>query len=174
MNEITMKRTTKTIAASLLLACATLAVGAQESENNGTWGGLRMGYGTRIESPGVGVMVQTWLADWARLEIGGDYFFDGNKKGLMGKDQDVTLYDLTADVHFVLPLEGKFLPYAVVGATVAAWSINSSLDTHLGPNLGAGLDLRVSPKTRVDIEWHHNLVKDYGQSVFSLGAVFKF
>ena len=29
-NEITMRRTTKTIAASLLLACTTLTVGAQE------------------------------------------------------------------------------------------------------------------------------------------------
>lgn len=167
-------RRSKKLIASLLLACATLTAGAQDSENTGTWGGLRMGYGTRIESPSVGVMAQTWLADWARIEIGVNYFFDGNKKDLMDKEQDATLYDLTTDVHFVLPLEGNVQPYAVAGATVAMWNINSSLDTHLGPNLGAGLDLRVSPKTRIDIEWHHHLVKDYGQSVFTLGAVFKF
>lgn len=174
-NEITMRRTTKTIAASLLLAYATLTVGAQESENNGTWGGLCIGYGTRIESPGVGVMIQTWLVNWARLEIGGDYFFGGKKKDLMDRDHNVTLYDINTNIHFVVPLQGKVNPYALLGGGVVFCSGKGiSSETNIGSNVGAGIDLRVSPKTRVNIEWHHQFVKDYGQSVFTLGAVFKF
>ena len=173
-------RRVMTLAAAALMMCGVQKAAAQESENKGTWGGLRVSYGTRIENPGIGAVLQTWLCDWARAEVGCDYFFKKTNRTNLGNTgtgaliwaTEYSLYDLTADVHIVVPLAGKVHPYAVAGTTVAVWDVNSSMDTHIGPNLGVGFDLMVRSKTRLNIEWHHQLVKDYDQSVFSIGAVF--
>ena len=113
---------------------------------------------------GVGVKLQQGFAQQFRAEIGADLFF---------KKNDLSMFDINANFHWVIPVASVFNVYPLAGANIAFF--NHEIPTRLGLNLGGGLELYVAEKVKLVGEAKY-IISDNGFSRFgaNLGVAFLF
>ena len=130
--------------------------------------GVHLSYGTEIESLGIGVKYQYNFTDNLRFEPSINYYF--------GK-QDVDMFDLNANVHYLFPMASNIRVYPLAGLTFARWNF-SSFDgedvTRLGVNAGAGIEFDMTDQLMLNFELKYQFVSDLDQAVFSVGLAYMF
>ena len=70
--------------------------------------GFHLGYGTEIESVGIGVKYQYNILDALRLEPSVDYFF---------KNDGVDMFDFNVNAHYLFPVASGARLYPLFGLT---------------------------------------------------------
>lgn len=173
-----------------MLCVALVSVGAfaQKGEQRV---GLNLNYGTEIANVGLGAKYQYGLTDAIRLEGGFDYFF---------KKDGASMWDININAHYLFPFADKFAAYPLVGLTYTNWGLdyavgydmdsNSSTgnmwgmdeeiasgkvhESRFGVNLGAGIQYDITDNWAANFEIKYQLIGDFGQAVFGIGAAYKF
>lgn len=113
---------------------------------------------------GIGVKLQHNFADQLRSEIGTDLFF---------KKKDISIVDVNANFHYVVPVASGFDVYPLAGANIAFF--NHDIPTRIGLNLGGGLEYYITDTAKLVGEAKY-IVSDNGFSRFGLnfGVAFMF
>lgn len=134
--------------------------------------GAHINYGTKIESVGLGVHYRYGITDAVRLEPSASFYF---------KKDGVSMFDLGANVHYLIPLADKLILYPLAGAAFSSWrfdgfGVDEFKDTasRLAVNLGGGLEVPVSEHVAVGAEVKYQIIKDLNQLVVGLNLSYKF
>jgi len=174
----------------LMLCAALVSVGAfaQKGEQRV---GLNLNYGTEISNVGLGAKYQYGITDAIRLEGSFDYFF---------KKDGASMWDINVNAHYLFPFAEKFAVYPLVGLTYSHWKLDgidygsefegmspeeqeewgitdleeSSSASKFGVNLGAGVQYAINDRWGVNFEVKYQLISDFDQAVFGIGATYKF
>ena len=86
------------------------------------------------------------------------------------------MWDVNAVAHYLIPVASdKAFIYPLVGVGLTNW-VQSALkaSTRFTINAGAGFQFDVAEDFAINVEAKYQIVKDYGQGVFGVGAVYKF
>ena len=113
---------------------------------------------------GIGVKLQYGLVDQLRGELATDMFF---------KKKDISMVDVNANLHYVVPVASGFNVYPLAGANIAFF--NHDIPTRLGLNLGGGIEFFVADNVKIGGEAKY-IVSDNGFSRFgaNFGVTFLF
>ena len=128
--------------------------------------------GTNFE---IGAKVRYGLTDNVRLEGNIDYAF---------KASYVDMFDITANVHYVVPVSSKVAVYPLAGIGYGHSSISSS--SHVGGvdfkisqgynrflfNIGAGADFQIGDGVCLNFELKYQYFKDFSRLPIKVGIVF--
>lgn len=156
----------------LAMLIAFVSIGAFAQENKVSVG-AQLSYGSDHERVGLGIKGQYGLIDNIRLEAAFNYFF---------KQNNVSLYDLNVNVHYVIPINEKFSVYPLAGLTYMKVSASvkeeglklSVSDSRLGVNLGVGAQYQLDSNWAIAGELKYQIIKDMSQLVPSIGVVYTF
>lgn len=132
--------------------------------------GFQLGYGTEIESLGVGVKYQYNILDALRLEPSVDYYFEND---------GLSMFDINLNAHYLLPIAKGARLYPVFGLTYTNWNwdLEDGYDLNkdkFGVNLGAGAEFDLSASWMMNFEVKYQLISDWDQGVFNIGFAYKF
>ncbi len=132
--------------------------------------GIQLNYGTEIESLGIGAKYQYNFTDAFRVEPSVNYFFGKNK---------VDMFDLNANVHYLLPIDNGINIYPLAGLTYTRWHADLGDNVswnkgYLGVNLGAGAEFALDADWTVNLELKYQLIKDFDQAVINVGIAYNF
>lgn len=129
----------------------------------------RLGYQTEFERFSLGVEGRYSLTENIRLAPALDFFFP--------KDH-LTGLDVNFNVHYVLPLEGGFKFYPLVGFNVLNNSFSyegySFKDTSFGFNLGMGVQYDVMDNGYLNLEFKYTIREFADPAHITLGYGVKF
>lgn len=156
----------------LAMLIAFVSIGAFAQENKVSVG-AQLSYGSDHERVGLGIKGQYGLIDNIRLEAAFNYFF---------KQNNVSLYDLNVNVHYVIPINEQFSVYPLAGLTYMKESASakgegfklSVSDSRLGVNLGVGAQYQLDSNWAIAGELKYQIIKDMSQLVPSIGVVYTF
>lgn len=126
--------------------------------------GIQLNYGTEIESFSLGVKFQQNITNEIRLEPSANYYF---------ANKGIDMFDLNFNAHYLFPMASNIRLYPLVGLTFERWDI-FRVKNRLGVNIGAGVEFDIADRWMTNIEFKHKLVKDYNQSIFSVGLAYMF
>ena len=142
--------------------------------------GVQGAYDDLFGQFGIGVKLQHNFADQFRSEIGGDFFF---------KKDYVSMIDVNANFHYIVPVASQFNVYPLVGANISFASLDdgvvalaslggvdlSKSKTRIGLNLGGGLEYFITDTVKLVGEAKY-IVSDNGFSRFgaNFGVAFTF
>lgn len=177
----------------LVLCVALIGMGSAFAQKGEQRVGLNLNYGTEVANAGLGAKYQYGLTDAIRLEGGFDYFF---------KKDGASMWDININAHYLFPFADKFAAYPLVGLTYSHWKMDgygvdlgdtsglgsfgddldefeegmnsSESSSKFGVNLGAGIQYDINDKWAANFEIKYQLIGDYGQAVFGIGAIYKF
>lgn len=149
--------------------------------------GLGLSYGTEISNPGIGVFGQYNISDAFRAEASFDYFL---------KKDDLSMWDVNINVHYLIPIANKIKAYPLAGLSFTNWKSEFSIDyepcdeyhqyftdddlegswseSKFGLNLGAGLQYDLNEQFAIKAEAKYQLISDFDQAVFNIGVAYKF
>lgn len=129
--------------------------------------GVHLGYGTEIESIGIGLKYQYNFTDNLRFEPSLNYFFEND-----GVDQ----FDLNANVHYLFPMASNVRVYPLAGLTFARWDFGKAFDdvTRLGVNAGGGAEFDITNNLMLNLELKYQFVSDFDQAIFNVGVAYMF
>lgn len=156
----------------LAMLIAFVSIGAFAQENKVSVG-AQLSYGSDHERVGLGIKGQYGLIDNIRLEAAFNYFF---------KQDNISLYDLNVNVHYVIPITEQFSVYPLAGLTYMKASASvkeeglklSVSDSRLGVNLGVGAQYQINSNWAIVAELKYQIIKDMSQLVPSIGVVYTF
>lgn len=126
--------------------------------------GVHLNYGTEIESFSLGVKYQQNVTNEIRLEPSVNYYF---------ANKGIDMFDVNFNAHYLFPMASNVRLYPLVGLTFERWDILKIIN-RLGVNIGAGAEFDIADRWMMNMEFKHKLVKDYNQSVFSVGLAYMF
>lgn len=163
------KRIILTLMAAVIAVFTTSSVYAQEKGEKAIGGGLSVATGDDFTNVGIGAKFQWNPVDNIRLEPSFNYFF---KKDL------ISVWDLSANVHYLFPVAEKVTLYPLVGLGIQQWSADTGVgvditDTHFAFNIGGGVDIDLAENWVGNFEFKYK-VADANRAVFSLGVTYKF
>ena len=135
--------------------------------------GGNVSYGTEIENVGFGAKGQYNFTDAIRGEVSFDYFLKKNY---------VSMWDINFNAHYLFPITEKIKVYPLAGFTFTNWSVSyseafisiSGTESRFGANLGGGFQYDVSDNFILNAEVKYQLISDFDQAVFSIGAAYRF
>ena len=135
--------------------------------------GLNFSYGTPHSNLGIGIKGQYNFTDAIRGELSGDYF--------LGDDM-LNMWDININAHYLFNVAEKIKVYPLVGVTYTNWNVDfdfwgesySESTGRFGANLGGGVQYDINDIFAVDFEAKYQLIGDWNQLVFGIGAVYKF
>lgn len=133
--------------------------------------GVHLGYGTEIESVGIGMKFQYNITDNIRLEPSMNYFF---------KNEGIEQFDINANAHYLFPMASNIRIYPLAGLTFARWNFDhpfedfSSDVTRLGVNLGGGAEVDITKDFMLNCELKYHFVSDFDQAIFNIGIAYMF
>ena len=136
--------------------------------------GFGLSYGTEIETLGFGVKYQYNLTNPLRIEPSFNYFFEND---------NVSMLDLNVNFHYLCPIANNVKIYPLAGVTFTNWMWDGGEiwgvdfddnETRFGVNLGAGLEFNLSHNWTMNMEFKYQLVDDFDQGVFNIGAAYRF
>lgn len=136
--------------------------------------GFGLSYGTEIETLGIGVKYQYNLTNPLRIEPSFNYFFEND---------NVSMLDLNVNFHYLCPIANNVKIYPLAGVTFTNWMWDGGEiwgvdfddnETRFGVNLGAGLEFNLSHNWTMNMEFKYQLVDDFDQGVFNIGAAYRF
>lgn len=153
-----------------LVACS---VNAQEKGDKAA--GLNLSYGSKdgFSNFGIGAKFQYNLTDAFRIEPSATYFL---------KKDNVNMWDINANVHYLFHVGDSFVIYPLAGLTFVGWKVSvewegmgaSVSETKFGANLGAGAQYWLTSSFGLNLEAKYQIVSNIDRPIFSLGAVMKF
>ncbi len=163
----------------LTLAVALISFCAQAKVKGDVAAGLNLSYGTEISNIGIGVKGQYNFTDAIRGEVSFDYFL---------KKDGMKMWDINVNAHYLFPVADKFKVYPLVGLTYANCTSSisdemkelgveengSSSDGRFGVNLGAGASYDITAKIAINFEIKYQIISNYNQAVFGIGAAYRF
>ena len=163
----------------LTLAVALISFCAQAQVKGDVGVGLNLSYGTEISNMGIGVKGQYNFTDAIRGEVSFDYFL---------KKDAMKMWDVNVNAHYLFPVADKFKVYPLAGLTYANCSSSisdemkemgieedgSSSDGRFGVNLGAGASYDITSKIAINFEIKYQIISNYNQAVFGIGAAYRF
>lgn len=152
----------------MLVALFSMSAMAQDKK----WGaGINVLYGTEIKNVGFGVKGQYYATEAIRVEANVAYFM---------KKDDVSMLDLHVAGHYLIPVASNMAIYPLVGVGITNWmyggALKSMVDnkTKFTINLGAGYQIDVAEDFALNLEAKYQIINNYNQAVFGVGAVYKF
>lgn len=173
-------RITSLFKKAMFILVATLVVGSVNAQEKGDMAaGLNLSYGTKngFSNFGIGAKFQYNLTDAFRIEPSATYFL---------KKDNVNMWDINANVHYLFHLGDSFVVYPLAGLTFVGWKVSASVEyegikvggsvseTKFGANLGAGAQYWLTSSFGLNFEAKYQIVSDIDRPIFSLGAVLKF
>lgn len=155
----------------IVLALAGALPSSAQYIKAGDWSGsVQLHTGTR-RSFGIGVGAQYVPLEYLRADLNFNYYFEVN-------------YDLNLNAHYLIDVYKKRLTvYPFVGFTAANLDTkkpvtsekqHESRESHIGMNLGAGIEYRVDYDIALMLEARHTLIKHIGMTDISAGVKLTF
>ena len=152
-----------------MLSFIALGLGTSFAQQGQKSIGVNLGYGSEIESFGLGAKFQYGITDPIRLEAAFNYFFENNY---------VNMWDLNMNFHYLFPLGSGFKVYPLVGLTYTNWHAEigdwDETEGRVGANLGAGLQYDIASNLALNFDLKYQFVKDFDQVAFAFGIAYKF
>ena len=128
--------------------------------------GINLLYGTKIENIGFGVKGQYYATEAVRVEANAAYFMEKN---------DWKMWDVNLVGHYLIPVADKMHVYPLAGVGITNWSTSVlSGKIKFAIDLGAGFQFDVAEDFAISAEAKYQIIQDYNQAVFAVGAVYKF
>lgn len=141
----------------LCLMFVSLSAFAQKGEKSM---GVNVGYGTAdgFNAFRLGAEFNWNATDHIRLSPSFDCYFTSN-----------TSYVVSADVHYLFPIQDTWRVYPLVGVTYTHFGSNE-----FGGNVGAGVEYPLCSSFYVSAEGKYQLTKDFQQFALAAGIAYKF
>lgn len=166
-------------AAVLIIAVLAMNVvaNAQEKGDMAIGGNLVLGSGDSFTNYGIGAKFQYNVTNPIRLEGSFTYFL---------KKDYVTMWDLSVNGHWLLPVADKITVYPLAGVGI----LNYGYDLDLGMeeygvddsgsksdiafNLGGGIDYKLTDKLLLNAELKYKISDRWNRLLVSAGVAYKF
>lgn len=152
----------------LTALCALLGVCAYAQKGSNAIGGNIL-YDTQVtQSIGIGIKAQHFFTDSFRGEASFNYFF---------QNDEVSMFDFNANVHYLVNITNSFHLYPLVGLTVGHYMVDVDgidSETRVGGNFGGGLEYDLTSNLTIGFEGKYQLVSDFDQGVISVGLTYRF
>lgn len=170
------------------LALLVVTVSTAKAQDFGTYAfGANGSYGTSSDYKhfGIGLKVQGFLTDRLRIEVAGNY---------LPKKDEVSMWDLNGNLHYVFPIGQKAAFYPLAGITflhAKLHGINDIPDEYagiidmngiegygddsearIGINAGIGVEYYITLDFKVNAEIKYQYLKDFDRPVFSIGVAY--
>lgn len=162
-----MKRTIQLLAIFLLISIPDLL-----AQFEGTFGiGAHAGYGTEINSPGIGGHLHYYRTNNLRFAPSFTYFPEIKGDGM---------WMVEADTHYILPVSLTASLYPIGGIHYSNWVFDENTEVpkkkhhRLGTNLGLGFQHDIAYRVRANFELKYQFIRDYSQVVLTAGFGFWF
>ena len=151
----------------VVLSFIALGLGSAFAQQGQKAIGVNLGYGSEIESFGLGAKFQYGITDPIRMEAAFNYFFESDY---------VSMWDLNLNFHYLFPLGSNFKVYPLAGLTYTNWhaDIIDENEGRVGANLGAGLQYDIASNLALNFDLKYQFVKDFDQVAFAFGIAYKF
>ncbi|MFV0418197.1 MAG: outer membrane protein [Dysgonomonas sp.] len=155
----------------VLLAIALVALSLGSYAQTGSKAILpKIGYQTEYKRVLFGIEGRYFLTDNIRLAPDVQVLLPKNR---------ITGLDVNVNVHYVIPLEGGFVFYPLVGGAMLnnRWKpegIDATSWTDFGINLGAGIQYDVMSDGYLNFEFKYTLKEDKDPAYFMLGYGIRF
>lgn len=137
--------------------------------------GVNASYATDFDGVGLGLKVNHQFPRNFRLEFSGDYFF---------KHDNVSFWDLNANLHYLFPIGSNFTLYPLGGLTFTSYHFStpaypgvpsvSDTSNHLGVNIGGGVQYNITQDWAINAEMKYLGISDYDQGIFTIGIAHTF
>lgn len=120
---------------------------------------------------GIGAKYRYSFTDNWRIEPVFNYYF---------KHDYVSMWDLGANMHYVIPVASKISVYPLAGLEYANTKLHSELwkgglnDGQIAINLGAGVDFKIASNVTLDLGLKYQIIDNWNQLVFNVGISFGF
>lgn len=162
------KRIIQTLMVAILVVFASSPALAQEKGEMAVGGGLSVATGEDYTNFGIGAKFQWNPINNLRLEPSFNYFF---------KKDYHTIWDLSANVHYLFPVADKVTLYPLAGLGIQNVGLDfagfSDSETDVAFNIGAGVDIKLAENWMGNFEFKYKIT-DVNRAVFSLGVAYKF
>ena len=158
----------------LLLVCAAVMSLSASAQAGDKALGAQLVFGSETNNIGLGVKGQYYFTDQLRGEASVDYFF---------KNKGVSMWDITANVHYLFDVADKFKVYPLAGLGYTNWSykyefpglpVVEGSDGRLAVNLGGGAEYELTKDLSVNAELKYQIISNYNQLVLGVGVACKF
>lgn len=146
----------------ILALFMTCAVSVSFAQSGSLTGGLQLSHASAFDNMGIGVKVQYSITDHWRVEPSFDITF---------KHHHNTMWDINANVHYVLNVVDKFNIYPLAGLTFSHWTGDINC---FGVNLGMGAEYYINSRWGIFAELKYQLIPDYNQTLTSIGVNYRF
>ena len=146
--------------------------------------GIKLMYGTEIESMGIGVDYQYCFIDHLRGEVGFNYFFEHDHVNWMDVNVNAHyVFSMMDHKLFLYPLVG--LNYTMAKVKVPEYVISeegeiistksvSYEENHIGLNVGAGAEYKFNDHFSAGLEYRHTIIRKVDQGVIGLNLHYHF
>lgn len=158
----------------LLLVCAAVMSLSASAQAGDKALGAQLVFGSETNNIGLGVKGQYYFTDQLRGEASVDYFF---------KNKGVSMWDINANVHYLIDVADKFKVYPLAGLGYTNWSykyefpglpVVEGSDGRLAVNLGGGAEYELTKDLSVNAELKYQIISNYNQLVLGVGVACKF
>jgi len=165
----------------LLMVAIILMVGVSTAmaQKNVKAVGLNLNYGSEISNLGVGAKFQYGITDAIRIEPSFNYYLE--KEG-------VGLWDINANIHYLFDVAEKMKVYPLAGLGYAHCKLSyemegitsddsdeiSASSGEIAVNLGVGGEYQINENISIGAELKYQIINNFNQLVFSVGATYKF
>ena len=158
----------------LLLVCAAVMSLSASAQAGDKALGAQLVFGSETNNIGLGVKGQYYFTDQLRGEASVDYFF---------KNKGVSMWDINANVHYLIDVADKFKVYPLAGLGYTNWSykleydnvtLAKGTDGRLAVNLGGGAEYELTKDLSVNAELKYQIINNYNQLVLGVGVAYKF
>ena len=158
----------------LLLVCAAVMSLSASAQAGDKALGAQLVFGSETNNIGLGVKGQYYFTDQLRGEVSVDYFF---------KNKGVSMWDINANVHYLIDVADKFKVYPLAGLGYTNWSykyefpglpVVEGSDGRLAVNLGGGAEYELTKDLSVNAELKYQIISNYNQLVLGVGVACKF
>lgn len=157
----------------LLLVFLCGCIGTTYAQKGESAIGFNLNYGDDTNL-GLGIKYRYSFTDNWRIEPAFNYYF---------KHDYLSMWDLGANVHYLFPVAPQVSLYPLGGvsyscatAHLASWGEgwHNVHDGNIGINLGGGVDFKVAPTVKLNLELKYQIVDSRNQLILSAGASFAF
>ncbi|MDR1226264.1 MAG: porin family protein [Prevotellaceae bacterium] len=154
---------------AIAIMTMSVAAGAQEKGDMAAGGNLVLGSGNSFTNYGIGVRFQYNVTNPFRLEGSFTYFL---------KKDNFTMWDLSANAHWLFPVTDKITVYPLAGLGIlnsgANYGFYSASKSDIAFNLGGGIDYRLTDSLILNAELKYKISDWWDRLMLSAGLAYKF
>lgn len=153
----------------ILLVCLYACIATSYAQKGESALGANLNFGNETNF-GIGVKYRYSFTDNWRIEPVFNYYF---------KQDYVSMWDLGANMHYVIPVASNFSVYPLAGVeyantTVDLGGLGDINDGQIAINLGAGVDFKVASNITIDLGLKYQIINNWNQLVVNAGVSFAF